>query len=229
MKLKIRKPEKNRGVGSIWLTMMALLFAGLFLASCSENDDVPPVLTMNGQDTLFHVLNSAYNDPGATAIDDTEGNISDKIYVDNQVDIDRVGEYSVNYRVVDESGNESPTLTRVVYVYNQGVDYYGDYFAEDIEVYPGQSICNYPSYIWIDSTLNFRIVFLDFACSSKRTVYADVIDTIIIMPFQLVQDSVYNMSLQGAGTINDTMVSLEYTKIESGTTSYWNASFTRVK
>ena len=229
MKLKIRKPGKSSRIGSVWQTMLALLIAGLLLASCSENDDVPPVLTMNGQDTLFHVLNAAYNDPGATAIDDTEGNISDKIYVDNQVDINRVGEYTVNYRVVDESGNEAPTLTRVVYVYNQGVDYYGDYFAEDVEVYPGQTFCNYPSYSWGDSIQNFRSVFLEFACSSKRTVYADVIDTLIILPFQLIQDSVFSMSIQGAGTINDTMVALEYTKIESGTTSYWNASFTRAK
>jgi hypothetical protein len=206
-----------------------MLIVVSLLGSCSENDDLPPVMTLKGEDTIYHVLNREYNDPGVSALDETDGDVTIKVFIDNQVNIDRMGEYSVTYRVVDEAGNEASPLSRVVYVYNEGIMYYGDYDASDLEIFPGQSVCTYPSYIWVDSTVNNRLVFLDFACSSKRQVYADVNDTIIVMPFQLIQDTVVNMSLQGAGLINDTAVFLEYTRKEPGSTSYWQVTFNRVK
>ena len=208
---------------------VALFLIGIFLSSCQENDDIPPIITMNGADTVYHELNEVYNDDGAIATDETDGNMTNNIFVDNQVNQDRIGEYSVTYSVVDKAGNEAPPAVRVVFVYNAGIIYYGDQEASDNEVYPGQESCIYPSYIWVDSTVNNRLVFLDFACSSKREVFADVYDSIIVMPFQLIQDSLINMSLQGAGYINDSVVYFEYTKIDSIKTSYWNVTFNRVK
>jgi len=210
------------------LYFLAILF-GTFLSSCQENDDVPPIISMNGADTVYHVLNEVYIDDGATATDETDGNLTNNIFVDNQVDENRIGEYSINYIVVDKAGNEAPQVSRIVFVNNNGIVYYGDYEATDKEVFPGQENCIFPSYIWVDSTVNNRLVFLDFACSSKREVFADVYDSIIIMPFQLIQDSLVNMSLQGAGYINDSVVYFEYTKIDSIKTSYWNVTFNRVK
>lgn len=204
------------------------MVAALFLTGCQEKDDLPPVITLKGQDTLFHVLNQVYNDPGVTAIDDTDGDVTAKVYIDNQVDENRVGEYSVTFHVVDEGGNESIPVSRVVYVYNTGIEYYGGYMASENEVFPGQSTCSYPSYIWIDSVINNRIVFFDFACNSNREVYADISDTTIIIPFQLIQDTIVNMSLQGSGYINDSTVYLEYTKMDSQQTSYWNVYFKRI-
>lgn len=184
---------------------------------------------MNGDDTVYHVLNQVYVDAGATATDETDGNVTSNIYIDNQVNEDRIGEYIVNYSVVDKAGNEAPPVSRVVFVYNTGIEYYGDYHAEEEEVFPGQAICSYPSYIWVDSTVNNRIVFLDFACSIQREIVADVYDSVIIIPFQLIQDSLIDLSVQGSGSINDSLVFFEYTKIDSISTTYWNATFNRVK
>ena len=211
------------------MVFVFLAMGGLFLTSCNEKDDVAPIITLNGADTIFHVLNVAYKDPGVDAIDDTDGDVSGNVFIDNQVDIDRVGEYTVTYRVVDEAGNEATPVTRIVYVVNEAISYYGDYVVEDHQVYPEVLDCAYPSYIWIDSTVNMRLVFLDFACSSKRTVFADVLDTVIILPFQVIQDSIVGMTLQGAGLINDSTVSIDYTRTEAGSTSYWNVTFTRLQ
>jgi len=210
-------------------TIAGVILVLLLSASCKENDDIPPVMTLNGQDTIYHVLNETYKDPGVTAIDDVDGDVSSKVYVDNTGDIDRMGEYDITYKVVDEAGNEAVPLYRKVFVYNEALQFYGNYAANDEEVYPGQSECSYPTFFWVDSTLNNRLVILDFACSSKRSVYADVQDTVLIVPFQLIQDSIVDMALQGAGTINDSMVSLEYTRTEEVLTSYWKVKFTRLK
>ena len=219
-------PRSGLAIGKRWWVVVA---AGILLASCGRTDDVPPVITMNGADTIYHVLNEVYNDPGVSAIDETDGNISDKVFIDNQVDIDRMGEYSVSYRVVDEAGNEAPSVSRVVFVYNQGLEYYGDYFATEYQVFPDPVNCSYPTYLWVDSTLNCRLLFIDFACNSNRQVYADVYDTLIIIPFQLIQDSTVDMSLQGSGFITDTLIHFEYTRTEAAVTSYWKSNFTRLK
>jgi hypothetical protein len=145
------------------------------------------------------------------------------------VDIDRMGEYSVNYRVVDEAGNEAAPVSRLVVVYNQGVDFIGDYFSADYEVYPGQDTCAFPNFVWVDSTLNWRLVFLDFACNSQRQVFADVLDSVIIIPYQEIQDSLINMVLQGSGSITDTLILIEYTRTEEAVTSYWKSHFTRLE
>jgi hypothetical protein len=51
------------------------------------------------------LLNSLYVDPGAKAMDDRDGDISDSIEVDaTEVDTSRVGTYRVTYRVRDSGG-----------------------------------------------------------------------------------------------------------------------------
>lgn len=201
----------------------------MYIIACAENDDVPPVLTLNGQDTLFHVLNAQYIDPGATATDDTDGDLTSNIFVDNQVDEDRVGEYTVQYRVVDNSGNEAPEVSRVVYVLNEAFPYLGDYSASEIQIFPANEACMFPAFVWQDSLVNNRIVFYDFACSIQREVYADVTDSFLIVPFQYIQDSLVDMSIQGSGIINDSLAYLEYTRIDSLGSGLWQATFTRIK
>ncbi len=227
-----RKMEKNRGMrmlsGAAGI-FVAPLLAVVLLAACQRTDDVPPVMTLKGADTVFHVLNQTYNDPGVSAIDESDGDITDKVFVDNQVDIDRMGIYGVYYRVVDEAGNEAPSLSRVVIVYNQGIEYAGEYQALEQQVFPGQETCTYPTFLWVDSTLNWRLVFIDFACSSKRPVYADVQDSVIIIPYQVIQDSLVNMIFQGSGSINDTLIFMEYTRTQPQLTSYWRSDFTRAQ
>ncbi len=97
-----------------------LFICTVILFACQKNDDVPPILTLNGQDSLSTILNSVYNDAGATATDETDGNISSNIYIDNQVNEDKIGEYTVTYHVVDQAGNEANPITRWVSVYNEG-------------------------------------------------------------------------------------------------------------
>jgi hypothetical protein len=209
-------------------TLLGLILV-VWIIACSENDDVPPVITLNGEDTLIHILNVDYVDPGARATDDTDGDLTSNIFVDNQVDEDRVGEYMVSYRVVDNAGNEAPEVGRVVYVVNEAIPFLGEYSASETQVFPASGVCTYPVFVWQDSTVNNRVLFLDFACNSQRQVYADITDTLLIVPFQIIQDSLVDMSIQGSGIINDSMTYIEYTRIDSLGSALWQATFNRVK
>ena len=116
------------------LLVFPLLLISLF--SCNTTDDTLPILTMNPPDSLYHVLNALYVDPGATATDDVDGNITSTIFIDEQVNENLVGWYSVTYNVVDQAGNEAPKATRWVFIYNQSWNKTGYYAATEQKMYP---------------------------------------------------------------------------------------------
>jgi PKD repeat protein len=80
------------------------------------NDNKPPVLTLNNDDTLYLEVGSTYTEYGATAIDPTEGNISSSIVITSDVDMAYTGVYYLQYNVKDAGGNIAIPVNRVVYV-----------------------------------------------------------------------------------------------------------------
>ena len=62
-------------------------------------------------------VNTIYSEPGATAIDSYNGDISDNIIIDSSaVQIGTLGSYSVKYNVSDSSGNPAIQVIRTVIV-----------------------------------------------------------------------------------------------------------------
>jgi hypothetical protein len=74
-----------------------------------------PSLTLNGASTMIVTIGEQYQDPGASAIDAADGDLTGQILVDNPVDTNVIGRYSVTYEVVDSAGNLA-TATRIVEV-----------------------------------------------------------------------------------------------------------------
>ncbi len=80
-------------------------------------DKVAPVITLNGkqQDTVL-VLNT-YLDPGASATDDKDGNISSRIVVSGTVNSSIPGTVNtLTYSVTDLAGNAATPVIRNIYV-----------------------------------------------------------------------------------------------------------------
>ncbi len=77
--------------------------------------DAPPTLTLNGAETIIIELGDNFDDPGATAIDPEDGNISDTISTSGIVDTSTIGTYTITYSVTD-SASHSVTKTREVRV-----------------------------------------------------------------------------------------------------------------
>lgn len=198
------------------------------IISCNKTDNAPPIIFMNGADTVIQVLNQPYIDDGATATDETDGNITHNIYTENLVDENKLGWYTVTYKVVDEAGNEAAPVKRAVSVYNEADIYEDDYRLTEIQQFPNQETCSYNIETTADSTVNFRIVFSDFACNFGQQVYADVYDSLLLIPFQIIADSLSSMGIQGSGSISDTLMQLDYTLKNDTITTLWKAEFIKL-
>ena len=80
-------------------------------------DKVDPVLNISGDNPYIIDLNEKYEDPGATAGDDSSG-IAEAVSSSSTVDTSRLGTYKVTYRVSDNAGNEVEAI-RIVEVVDQ--------------------------------------------------------------------------------------------------------------
>jgi len=88
-------------------------------ASTTTVDIIAPIITLNGNEIIEIPINSAFIDPGATAFDETDGDISFKIIAIGDVNTLAVGEYIISYEVFDNAGNKSETKYRTVIIKDQ--------------------------------------------------------------------------------------------------------------
>lgn len=79
-------------------------------------DATPPVITLVGDAEVILAVGEAYTDAGATALDDTDGDITGNIVVVSTVNTSVIGEYTVKYNVSDAGGNAAAQVTRTVRV-----------------------------------------------------------------------------------------------------------------
>ncbi len=98
-----------------------VFFLGLFiiisiLISCNK-DNNPPVITVLGSDPMFHCIGNEFIDPGATAHDDEDGDLTDKINTSINVNTEVEGTYTVSYTVEDNAGNAAAATRTVDVIY----------------------------------------------------------------------------------------------------------------
>lgn len=143
------------------LKLSALLVAGLLiLASSCKEDTVPPVITLTGNDEIYLNLGDTWQDPGATAEDDKDGNLTSQITVTGTVNTNKVGEYTLTYTVSDEAGNTA-TKTRKVYVKADRLA--GTYQVNGSISGPGQGNYQWTETITASSTDYNKLLFSNFS------------------------------------------------------------------
>ena len=77
-------------------------------------DIVAPVITLNEGDKLIIAEDSKFEDPGFTAADDVDGDISENVITEGTIDTSIYGKQYLTYTVVDSSGNTYQTQRVVV-------------------------------------------------------------------------------------------------------------------
>ena len=83
----------------------------------SGPDVTAPVITLNGASTINLNVGETYTEPGATATDNVDGDITANIVTGGDtVDTNTAGTYLVTYNVSDAAGNAATQVTRTVTV-----------------------------------------------------------------------------------------------------------------
>lgn len=76
----------------------------------------PPVITLKGGKEMTVYQNRTFTDPGATAVDLNNADISANIVVTGTVDTTKLGDYTLEYNVTDSRGVAAAAVMRTVHV-----------------------------------------------------------------------------------------------------------------
>lgn len=87
----------------------------------SDADFIPPVIRLIGDARIKIDQCATYEELGATAIDNTNGDISANIQITGNINSNEVGVYNVSYTVSDGSGNFANPVTRTIEVMESAV------------------------------------------------------------------------------------------------------------
>ena len=87
-----------------------------------------PTITLGGNETVTIYKGNSYNEPGFSASDNCDGDITNKVEVTNNVNNNMVGTYEVVYTIKDEAGNET-SVTRKVNVVKKVVSNYNPVYS----------------------------------------------------------------------------------------------------
>ena len=107
------------------------------------NDPVAPEITLLGEDTVTVELGDDYREPGVTATDNCDGDLTGSVKVSGSVNTYKPGRYVLTYTVSDNYKNAAQK-TRIVFVKERGLDLVNDPEKGDKFIYltfddgPGQ-------------------------------------------------------------------------------------------
>jgi hypothetical protein len=83
-------------------------------------DRVAPQMQLIGEAAVIIPAGQGYTDPGATAVDDIDGNLTDQISVSGSVNPNSVGTQTITYSVSDRAGNTASVSRQVTVGVNEG-------------------------------------------------------------------------------------------------------------
>ena len=116
-----RKKKKTNSKRLLILIISAILIIVIFkLLNKKESintskvvDNTPPTITLNGKEHEMIVLGDNYEEAGAIAEDDIDGDISNKVQIEGKVDTSNIGTYELKYTVSDSAVNVADSARKV--------------------------------------------------------------------------------------------------------------------
>jgi hypothetical protein len=194
-----------------YIIIVLFVSAGsLILNGCKKDDTTAPVVTLNGNADMSVALNSTFTDPGATANDDNDGNLT--ATASGTVDMDTKGDYTLTYSATDAAGNTG-TASRTVHVVNSAESWAGTYAVRDSVL--NDQTYTYSQVITTDAHVNNRIHFSKFAdYQNNSNIYAAISGNTIDLPSQTatsIGTLSENHTFQGNGTKSGNNFVLTYT------------------
>jgi hypothetical protein len=177
---------------------------GLFLNSCFKEDNITPVITLKGDNTFTVIIGNEYIDPGFTAKDNKDGDITYLVKVTDYPNTDLSGVYYTKYNVSDASGNHAKEIIRTVFVSHNNISLSNIYSANGSCDFSYVNNENYFISVEKDESDSKTLYFKGFNnLSQENRIKAVIINNtgeILNIPSQTIQDTVYS----GNGRVNNT-------------------------
>ena len=144
-------------------------------------DVIPPELKVESEDNIYTFVGDDFVSPSYQATDNYDKDLTEKVKVDSNVDINNVGNYVIKYQVKDSSGNESVKEINVhieekrkrskviVYISRQQLDYY----ENDVVVFSSPVVTGINggtpkgSYTLLNKSRNVALVGADYVSHVK--------------------------------------------------------------
>ena len=89
-------------------------------ASFNVKDNTAPVITLKGEQSVTIKVGENYEDAGATANDDVDGDITQSIEITGMIITGTPGVYTLTFKVKDNSGNAAAPVVRTIKVVKLG-------------------------------------------------------------------------------------------------------------
>ena len=173
-----------------------LIISILAATTMSCSDSSKPFIELNGSHNHTISLNSTYTEPGATAMDDKDGDISSDIVITGSINPNQKGEYHIYYNVADNSGNDAPIAIRNVNVVNDADYLEGFYIATPNCMATSQT--NYSSTVTSSETQNNKIFLDQLETGTSIITSAFVTNSVITLSNQ---GTINNWQYSGTGAI----------------------------
>lgn len=77
-------------------------------------DEEKPIITLKGENEIIINYKDEYKEDGYIATDNYDGDITDKVIIENNIDNTKLGNYEVIYKVKDSSNNETIVKRKVI-------------------------------------------------------------------------------------------------------------------
>ncbi|MCK5810075.1 MAG: DUF5011 domain-containing protein [Cocleimonas sp.] len=102
-----------------------------FTVGIPEKDTIPPVITLKGASSMKVTLGSVFTDPGAMAVDNVDGDITENIHLYSTIDTSVLGHQFIDYSILDEAKNASRIRRKVEIVNRASTDIVVDGKTDD--------------------------------------------------------------------------------------------------
>lgn len=79
-----------------------------------KKDDEKPIIKLSGGSTIYLKKGEEYKEYGFIANDNCDGNITSNVKIEGVVDVNTVGEYTLNYSVTDSNKNTTTVSRKVI-------------------------------------------------------------------------------------------------------------------
>ena len=101
----------------LYISIISLSITGCGSGAYQNNgDDIAPVITLKGKNPLYLSQGGSLVDPGATALDREDGDITTSIVTKNDINSSKIGSYTIFYDVNDSAGHSAIRVVRTVIV-----------------------------------------------------------------------------------------------------------------